>query len=240
VQKGLGRALERIGKALRRNIALLVVGGAVVIGLGVLLFGGSPNSNPENLMLTIDVAGTQSNQYVPTLAAYLTLTPRDAALTAAAPTISLAGRQEIKQFAASAWASSAEGDLALAAAQAAAPPNTEGCAQSNTAYSPSNGVDSATLTLFFPQLVTPTELAIFESYNPGYVTRVEMTDLLGETHVIYEGLPQPRIDCSSPLRIAIPDAGFQSNIVTIYLDRTGAGVLWTQIDAVELTGIKYN
>lgn len=237
--KGLGRTLENIGDALRQKVGLLVIVAAGLVGIGALFLGEGTGVQPAVLELTLNAVSTQSNLYIPTIAAQLTRTPQQAALTAAAPTISLAGRQEIRQYAASVWASSDRGLVEQGPAQAAGPPNTEGCIDSVTAYAPDNQVNQAVMTLYFPQVVTPTGLVVYESFNPGYISRIEMTDLFGEVHVVYDAIPQGRGVCQ-PLAITIPDAEYQANVVTIYLDKTNSPAGWNQIDAVELIGIKFN
>ncbi len=189
--------------------------------------------------LTMYAASTQSNLHVPTLAANLTQTPVEAALTGSAPTLSLAGRREIRQFAASASASSERDSLAQGAVQAAGPPNTPDCGDFRTAWASRNPNEVATLTLLYAELVTPTGVQVYQTYNPGFITRIEMADIYGEVHVVYEAAPQPQAQCPFVLVVPIERAGFQTNRVTFTLDQTGSAGGWSQIDAVELIGIKH-
>jgi hypothetical protein len=232
--------LDEIGKFVRGNLGVVIVVGAVVIGLALLFFHGDESTAIDVLQPTLDAASTQSNIYVPTVAANLTLTPQYYALTAAAPTISLAGRQEVVQYAASAVASSERDELTQAAVQASGPPNVEGCIDSPYAYASEPRITLPRITLLFPQLVTPSRLVIYQSFNPGFVSRVEATDLFGETHLVYQGAPA-LADCSNrELVIDILDAEFQTNAITIYIDQTASLSGPLQIDAVQLTGIKFN
>ena len=89
MRKGLAQLLENIGKLFRQNIGLFLLAAAAIVGVGSLLLQESPNPEADVVMVTLDAISTQSNQEVPTIAAYLTQTPQQAALTAAAPTISL-------------------------------------------------------------------------------------------------------------------------------------------------------
>ena len=88
-------------------------------------------------------------------------------------------------------------------------------------------------------MVTPTEIQIHQTYNPGFITQVSVTDILGEVHVVYEGVPQPAPQCPSILSIPIDGADYAGNVVTISLNQATSAGGWNQIDAIELTGIKY-
>jgi hypothetical protein len=193
----------------------------------------------EVLQLTIDAASTQANIYVPTLASNLTQTPADAALTGAAPTLSLAGRLQVDQFAASALASSELDSLTRGAVQAAGPANTTECGDFYTAWASASPNEVATLTVLFAELVTPTGILIYESFNPGFIVKVEFVDLYGEVHTVYDSLPQPRQQCPFTLVIPIIDADYKGNRVTITVDQSASPGGWNQIDAVELIGISH-
>lgn len=212
------------------------------LGLGLIalvilaMFRGTQNIEPEVVKLTIEAAATQTNAQVPTLASNLTLTPPEAALTGAAPTLALSGRQEVRQFAASATASSQLGDEDFSAIQAVGEVNTTACGNSLTAWAPAEPQSS--LTLYYAQLVTPTGLEIHQTNNPGFITRVTLTDIYGEVHAIYEAIPGTIGICPYPLVLPIGYIDDPVSIVTLYIDQSGSAGL-TQIDAVELIGIRY-
>ncbi len=240
----IGSILEDIGQVVRTNMAIVVI---VVVAVGLLaamMVSQPANSNSiEVVVQTIDAASTNStaNAIAPTIIANLSRTPDPAALTSAAPTIELLGRQEITQFAASAFASSERGDLEQSALQAVGPPNTDECADAPTAYASELPNESAVLTVFFPQLVTPTGIIVHESFNPGFISRIEFTDNYGEIHVAYENnILALRAFCPNTLIVAILDAEYQSNTITIYLEQATSAGGWNQIDAVELIGIRFN
>ncbi len=216
------------------------IGVVAILALAVFyLTRTSPGVDTEQIELTMYAASTQSNLHVPTLAAHLTQTPVEAALTGSAPTLALAGRREIRQFAASAFASSERGTLAQGAVQAAGPPSTPDCGDFRTAWASEFPNEVATLTLIYPELVTPTGLQIYQTYNPGFVTRIEMSDIYGEAHVVYEAAPQPQPQCPFVLIVPIERAGFHTSRVTITVDQSTSAGGWSQIDAVELIGIKH-
>jgi hypothetical protein len=218
-------------------VVFVVVAVAVV---AILFLRTGAGQQAQVIQLTIDAASTQSNLFVPTLAAYLTQTPVEAALTGAAPTLSLSGRLQVSQFAAAA-VDPAETDTTRpqGAVQAVGLPNTEECGDFRTAWAAADLGGMGSLRVLFAELVTPTGLLIYESFNPGFISRVEITDLYGEVHVVYEGIPQLKANCPFPLVIAINDADYQANSVTIYVDQRGSLGGANQIDAVELIGIKH-
>jgi hypothetical protein len=214
-----------------------LIGGAILVAIIWFLGQGASGVDTQVIQLTIDAAATQRNLDLPTLAANLTSTPPEAVLTAAAPTVALAGRNSVDQFAASAFATSQLEEIDWSASQAAGPPNTPECGDYGSAWAPANPNSLETITLFFPEPVYPSTLLIYQSNNPGSITRITFTDLFGEVHVIYEALPTPGGSCPAVLTVQIPNADFAGNSVAIFLDQSqNAGR--THIDAVELLGIR--
>ena len=230
---------RRTVRDLGQNIGWILVIGVVVVGLAVFFLQEGTNVNTEVLQLTIDAASTQANIYVPTLASNLTRTPVDAALTGAAPTLSLSGRQQVDQFAASAYASSELDPLTRGAVQAAGPANTTECGDMHTAWASASPNEVATLTVLFAELVTPTGILIYESFNPGFIVKVEFYDLYGEIYTVYEAQPQARLQCPFVLVVPIVDADYKGNRVMITVDQSASLNGWDQIDAVELIGIRH-
>jgi hypothetical protein len=215
-----------------------IIGGGLVVAILWFLGQGAAGTDTQVIQLTIDAAATQRNLDLPTLAANLTTTPPEAVLTAAAPTVALAGRNSLDQFAASALATSQQGEIDYSASQAAGPPNTPACGEFGSAWAPANTGSLETLTLLFPELVYPTGLLIYQSNNPGAITSIVITDFLGEVHTVYESPPQPGGSCPAILTVQIPDADYPSNSITIFFDQSlSAGR--TQIDAVQVLGIRY-
>jgi hypothetical protein len=191
------------------------------------------------VQLTLNAVSTESSRYVPTLASNLTRTPVQAAVTAAAPTLALSGRREIRQYAASAEATSERDPLAQGAVQAAGPPNTPGCGDYRSAWATADPGGSGALTLLYPELVTPTAVVIYQTYNPGFVTRVDVVDVYGEAHTVYQSPPGARADCPYTQIITVEDAGYEGNRVVVYVDQATSGGGWNEIDAVELIGVKH-
>jgi len=211
----------------------------LLVGAVIVLNRAESDNQVDIVQLTLDAVSTESNRYVPTLASNLTRTPVQAAVTAAAPTLALSGRREIRQYAASAEATSERDPLAQGAVQAAGPPNTPGCGDYRSAWATADANGSGALTLLYPELVTPTTVVVYETYNPGFVTRIDVVDVYGEVHTIYQAQPRAQSQCPFTLVVRVEDAGYEGNRVIVYVDQTTSGGGWNEIDAVELIGVKH-
>lgn len=235
----IGTILEKIGQFIRGSLGLIIL---IVVLLGggyFLLFTSTDNPPTEIIELTLRAMSGGINIYVPTIEANLTRTPEIISLTEAAPTISLEGRKETRQFAASAWSDNEHATRGQTAIQAAGPPNTDICGDSLTAFLPGEEALTAELRVFFAQLVTPTGVIISETFNPGGVIRVEALDVLGQRHTIYEAQASSRGICPFSTIAVIQGADYQTNTLIITIQKID-GSLWTEIDSVELIGINYN
>ena len=219
---------------------VIIVVAAVGVGIATLLLRGDSGTDLQTLELTLNAVATQSNAYVPTLTTRLSQTPPAQALTGAAPTLSLAGRQEARMFAAAAEASSEADTLRQGAVQATGPPDTPECGDFTTAWATKKPDGTGSITLLYPELVTPTGVQVFQTFNPGFIIRIDFIDIYGDIHTIYESTPQPRNQCPFTLVVAIQDADYKGNRLTIYVDQTTSTGGWNQIDAVQLIGIKHN
>lgn len=230
---------RRTVRNINQTIWVVVFGVLLVTVLALSLTREGSGTVPEVLQLTLDSISTQSNQYIPTIASQLTQTPAEAMLTGAAPTLVLLGRQEIRQYAASAQADSEHDTFDGGAIQATGLPDTEGCLDARTAWSTSQPNSVGALMLLYAQPVIPTGIMVYQNFNPGFITRITITDLYGEIHVVYQTTPQPAPQCPFVLVVPIDDADYPGGVVTVYLDQTTSAGGWNQIDAVELIGIKY-
>ena len=218
---------------------IIIIAVAVMVAIAMIALSPGTGTQAQEIRLTLDAASTLQNQYVPTLSANLTLTPVDSAMTAAAPTLSLAGRQEVRMYAASAEATSERDPLTQGAVQATAPPNTTECGDFATAWATKKPTDTAAITLLYPELVTPTGVIVYESFNPGFISRIDFTDIYGEVHTLYEGQVQARGQCPFQFVVPVQNADYEGSRLTIYLDQTTSAGGWDQIDAVELIGIRH-
>jgi hypothetical protein len=189
---------------------------------------------------TLDAASTQNNIPYPTMVAQLSQTPFEAIVTHMAPTVMLQGFVEIRQFAASAHADNERDHIYWSAAQATGPANTDKCGDTRTAWSTLEPTSLGTLNLYFAQLVRPTEVRVHQSFNPGFITRIDLIDIYGKIHTVFESVPQTNPQCPFVLVIPVKDADYPTNTVTVYIDQSGSVSGWDQIDAVELIGTAYN
>lgn len=157
--------------------------------------------------------------------------------TSAAPT-SVPGQsgEEYRQWAAAATARSEYSNPSWAASQAAGAPNTTGCGDIETAWASSSGTGVDWLQLDYSTGVIPTSIEIHETYNPGAIERIEVVDLQGVQHVIYDVDPEIVEECPRTLVVPVEQMEFPINQVIIYLDQTNHPG-WNEIDAVELIGV---
>jgi hypothetical protein len=145
---------------------------------------------------------------------------------------------EIRQWAARASASSQYGSDSWAAGQATGAPDTyPECGDIQTAWATesSDGVDYIELEYDTP--VFPTRLEVYQTYNPGAISKIELVDITGTSHGVY-------VDSTPTVMDACPYIlGLSISVVTddpidrviIYLDQSKTNA-WCEIDAVELIG----
>jgi hypothetical protein len=142
----------------------------------------------------------------------------------------------LSQWAVAASASSQYGDDAWSAGQTTGEPDTTECGDTTTAWASetSNGVDW--LQLEYETPVIPVRIAIYETYNPGAIVKVETVSVDGETATVYEAQAAPVESCPRVLEIQTIGAFAAVDTVIVSLDQsTHTG--WNEIDAVELVGI---
>ncbi len=191
----------------------------------------------------LDSAGAQLTSMAPTLNAAMTMMPSVMAqATVFAPTLDAIATQMPDlsglppQFANSAVASSEYGNPDWAAMQATGAPDTFACGDTTTAWASLNSGTVEWLELHYSQPVTPAGVVIYQTYNPGYVVRVEAVDMQGTRRTIYEGQPNPGVPCPYPQAITVTQANYQTQTVIITVDQTTLGG-WAEIDAVALFGM---
>ena len=144
--------------------------------------------------------------------------------------------QEIRQWAASATASSEYGNPGWAAFQATGALDTFECGDYTTAWASSSSSTVEWIELTYDTPVCPTEVNIIQTYNPDQVLFVDLLDVDGEYHDIYLGEPGEMAECPYTLSIPVEDADYQAIAVKITIDQSVLGS-WNEIDAVELVGV---
>jgi hypothetical protein len=143
---------------------------------------------------------------------------------------------EIRQWAASATASSEYDSSDWAASQATGAPDTAFCSDSASAWTSLANDSVEWIELTYNTPVIPTQVNIVQSYNPSFVVKVELRDVNGSTHEVYVD-NGARIDtCPYVLSIPVDNADYQAMAVRITIDQSDL-IDWNEIDAVELVGM---
>lgn len=144
----------------------------------------------------------------------------------------------LRQWASSAKASSSYSDPDWSAMQAIGEPEVDECVDDVRAWASLNSDTLEWLELSYDIPVIPTEINIYQSFNPSQVVEVQITDITGETYIAWTGEPK-RVDyCPDLMTISIElyeERYFDK--VTVFVDQSIMGWGWTEIDAVELVGI---
>jgi hypothetical protein len=137
----------------------------------------------------------------------------------------------LHQWAASARASTEYGNPDWGAVQATGKPDAQSGADSTKAWASStiNGVEWLELT--YNKAISPTEIRVRETYNPGAVTKVEALDADRHWHTIWEG----KDDAKEWLEIKISPPAWTIKTIKITIDNQIVGN-WCEIDAAEVIG----
>ena len=157
--------------------------------------------------------------------------PTSTPITSAMPT---AGTRPLSQYAVSAKATSEYGADSWSAMQATGAPNSGGCGDMPTAWASSSRDPSPALQLVYAKPVIPTRVVIFETYNPGAVSAVELIDISGASHVVYAAAPSTDAEC--PRSLVIDVMGVDSPVFSVKISVYHGDNKWHEIDSVELIG----
>jgi len=145
---------------------------------------------------------------------------------------------EIRQWAISARASSQYGNPDWAASQATGEPDVIDCGDNTSAWASYNSDTIEWIELTYEIPVTPTEINIFQNYNPSQVVEVQMTATDGKKYTAWEGYPETTEYCPDQMTITIDlTKKIKVNKLRITIDQRVNGWGWDEIDAVELVGI---
>lgn len=163
-----------------------------------------------------------------------------ASSAAAVPSSPVAAKTVIiAQWATSAKATSQYSSPLWSARQATHRPNTEGCGDRPTAWASKDKAGIDTLTVGFKIPVVPQLVKIYQTYNPGQVTKVQVVDVKGKTHNVYAAAPValvPPPPC--PVILEVPITGITAKVQTVRItvDQSKLGIYQDEIDAVQLVG----
>lgn len=144
--------------------------------------------------------------------------------------------EPIAQWAYDAEATSEYSSPEWSAMQATGEPDTDACGDEVTAWasSSSNGVDS--LTVYYDISVVPSQINIYQTYNPGSITSVELISIAGEIITLEASSDPPgNTECPGIFTVDIEGVSDPVYAVTINFDQSIGGG-WNEIDAVELIG----
>ncbi len=143
----------------------------------------------------------------------------------------------IRQWATSAVASSEYGSSDWAAHQATGEPNVDDCNDNVNAWASASSNTLEWLELTYDVPVVPSEINIYQSYNPSQVVEVQVIDTEGATYTIWTGEPEETTYCPDLMTITIElDYEIIVNKVVVVVDQSILGLGWVEIDAVELVG----
>jgi hypothetical protein len=144
---------------------------------------------------------------------------------------------EVRQWASSATASSEYSSPSWAASQATGAPDTAECGDIVTAWASSSRTGADNLSLQYAQAVIPTQINIYQTYNPGAIVKVEVVVAADQSRIeiVNSANPPGATPCPGVFTLNIIQALPPVNGVIIYLDQTLTGS-WNEIDAVELVG----
>ncbi|MFM8321423.1 MAG: hypothetical protein ACKOC5_10945 [Chloroflexota bacterium] len=173
---------------------------------------------------------TQPASSSPTPSAAAPSAQPSAAAPQAAPLV------ELRQWAATAIAGSEYGSSDWSANQATGAPNVTACGDNVSAWAAAAADSQEWIELTFATPVQPSRLNIHLSYNPTFISRVELRDPQGAYHQIFAFEPRAYPECPTVFSIDIAETGFLAAAARITIDQAAAPS-WVEIDAVELIGL---
>ena len=93
------------------------------------------------------------------------------------------------------------------------------------------------IKLTYEKEVNPTEIRIRQTFNPGSIIKVELIDLKGKSHTVWEGVDKTKYepDKIQYLKIKFDKTDYKTKTVYITL-ATNSLPGWKEIDAVQLVG----
>ena len=144
----------------------------------------------------------------------------------------------LDQWATNAEATSQYGDDSWSAAQAIGAPDTEQCGDLPTAWASASSTGEDVILLTYETPVMPAEVNIYQTYNPGAITRVELALSTEDATYVLDDSADPPGNTECPGVFTIDATGLDTPVdtVIIYLDQTITDN-WNEIDAVQLRGV---
>ena len=144
--------------------------------------------------------------------------------------------ETLRQWAIEATGSSQYGTSGWSFSQATGEPNTDRCGDVATAWASSSSTGEDFLELTYAVPVIPTQVNIYQTYNPGSIVRVALVTEDGENIFVPDSADPPgNTPCPGIFTLDITGVTTPVIGVIIYLDQRIGGN-WNEIDAVELVG----
>jgi hypothetical protein len=145
--------------------------------------------------------------------------------------------QLIRQWASEAYAESEYSSTDWAASQATGAPDVDTCGDNVNAWASTSSIGTDSIELVYDIPVSPTEINIYQSYNPSQVVEVDIIDLNGEAWIAWSGEPEYIETCPDLMTITLElDEPLYIDRVVIYIDQSVLQTGYNEIDAVELVG----
>jgi hypothetical protein len=145
--------------------------------------------------------------------------------------------QLIRQWASEAYAESEYSSTDWAASQATGAPDVDTCGDNVNAWASTSSIGTDSIELVYDIPVSPTEINIYQSYNPSQVVEVDIIDLNGEAWIAWAGEPEYIETCPDLMTITLElDEPLYIDRVVIYIDQSVLQIGYNEIDAVELVG----
>jgi len=145
--------------------------------------------------------------------------------------------EPLRQWASSALASSEYSRTEYSSSRAAGAPDVDACGDNVNAWASMKPDTEEWLELTYDVSVVPTEINIYQSYNPSAVVEVDLVDTNGEIWVAWTGQPEAVEYCPDLMTITIElEQEILVSRVVVFIDQSVTGWGWTEIDAVELVG----
>lgn len=143
--------------------------------------------------------------------------------------------KQISQWAKHAEASTQYSDDSWSALQATGSPNASVCGDDVNAWASEGVTEEEWLILQYSEAVIPTQINIYQNYNPGAIIGVAVAHSSMDDPIIIENTADPSDECPSVFSVNLPEGLPEINAVILVLDQTIVGD-WNEIDAVELVG----
>ena len=147
------------------------------------------------------------------------------------------GPQILRQWASFALASTEYTTSDWSAMQATGEPDVIECGSNPKAWSPAYLDTEEYIELFYDVPVIPTEIVIYQSYNPSQVVEIQLVDTDGEEWLLWYGNPEEVSDCPDMWTHTIElEETFLVKSILIIVEQGFLGLGGVEIDAVELVG----